>query len=777
MLELFKTIGQKNTGQRGCSQVFGPVLRKKRGFSDAGRRVVFGIANRSGFWHNGFVALLSYPNKTQSLQSLDEFISLAGEKNLDLNYEEIRKAYHFSEKAHRGQRRRDGTPYILHPLSVAGVLAELCLDQESIITGLLHDVVEDTEASLNEIEREFGEKVAFLVDGVTKISRIQFQNSRHRQSENIRKMIVAMSQDIRVILVKLADRLHNMRTLSFMPLAKQPLIAEETLEIYSPLAARLGIHEIKTELEDLSFKYSHPEPYRRLKQKMRDSRERRDAYAAEALSFLKKELSKSLKGDFEVQGRCKNFYSIYRKMTRKRLSFEEIHDILAFRICVDALHACYEVLGLIHSMWKPVPGGFKDFIAIPKANNYQSLHTTVIGLRGLKMEIQIRTKQMHLTAERGIAAHWIYKSKNPEKVIQSLEKFNWLKDLADFQRKTSESNEFLDHIKRDLFESEVYVFTPQGDIKEFPKAATPIDFAYAIHSDVGAHCAGAKINGRQAPLKSRLKSGDTVEILTSPSARPNKDWLKISVTSRARSKIQSFVKAEERKKALQIGEKLFEKNCQKFKISEKKTLQSENLFAFMKAHGLNKKEDLYVALGFGRMLPSVLFRALRNVEESAAWTPAAASPKRGEKSKKKSAAGQSSALLVEGSDQIMVSFAKCCCPVAGDDIRAYLSRNKGIAAHRADCPLLLEISSDRFIDVAWRAAEEKTPLYEISLEALCEDGPGILQKMSQAFSGLGLNITDVHTFRTAHQKVCVRFSTKVKRPKPAERIADPAAAD
>ena len=693
-----------------------------------------------------------------TLKPLKSFIAEAKKNGLQLDWKQITRAYEYSQKAHQGQFRKDGKPYITHPLSVAGILVNLQLDQDSIITGLLHDVVEDTSVSLEDIQKEFGQEVAFLVDGVTKISRMKFRNIQHKQSENIRKMIVAMGKDVRVILVKLADRLHNMRTLFHMPKEKQLLIADETLEIYAPLASRLGINEVKTELEDLSFKYSNPESYNNLQKKMRDTEKSRAKYTKEVIQQLQKKLSQSLKGNFEVQGRYKNFYSIYCKMREHSLSFDQIHDVLGFRILVEQLHECYESLGLVHSFWKPVPGRFKDFIAIPKINNYQSLHTTVIGPKGIQIEIQIRTKEMHLTAERGIAAHWIYKSKKKEKVKESLEKFNWLKDLATWYQQAGDSGEFLDNIKRDLFESEIYVFTPAGDIKEFPKGATPIDFAYAIHTDIGAHVKGAKVNGKQVPLKHKLQSGDTVEINTSKISHPTKDWLKMCVTSRARSKIQTFIKTEERKKALQIGQKVLEKNCQKFKTSEKNIFTHPRYPIFMKDSGFNKKEDLYVALGFGRLTAATLFKELNKQKEK----EEASFPLFEKKSGKKTKNTSQSAILVEGNDRIMVSFAKCCYPVAGDNIKAYVSWKKGIVVHRSECPALLSISSDRFIEVNWKKEKEGQSFYEISIQVLCGDSPGTLNNMSEAFTVLGLNITDIRIVRKNDQKAFANFTTKVK---------------
>ena len=699
----------------------------------------------------------------ETAQALEAFLSTA--KKNGLKQEALlRRAADFAENAHRGQFRRDGAPYITHPLAVAGILADMQADTESLVTGLLHDTVEDTPVSLEEVRKKFGEEVAFLVDGVTKISRIHFQNVQRKQSENIRKMIAAMGKDVRVILVKLADRLHNMRTLAFLPEEKQLFIADETLEIYAPLASRLGMNRLKAELEDLSFRRSRPEACLRLEKKMRESGAERVRYAKEVVRLLKKELSPSLKKGFEIQGRAKNLYSIYCKMRDNDLDFEQIHDISAFRVCVEKKPECYKVLGLIHAFWKPVPGRFKDFIAMPKANSYQSLHTAVIGPKGRPIEVQIRTKEMHLIAERGVAAHWIYKSgKKSDKAQKAalkpktLEKFNYLQDLANQQAGEGESGEFLDNIKRELFESEVYVFTPAGDIKEFPKGAGPVDFAYAIHTDIGASLRGAKVNGRQVPLKYKLQSGDTVEVITSKTGRPSKDWLNMCVTSRARSKIQAFVKAEERKKALQIGEKIWEKSRQKFKTSEKRVFEHPRFQGFMKDKGFNKKEDLLTALGFGRLSADHIFRELnKNTEKT--LSPVF------EKQKKSAQKTSRSAILVDGDDQIMISFAKCCRPVSGDPISAYVSRSKGVSIHRSGCASLSIIPADRFVDVKWKksAETEEKNLYEVSLQVLCGDSPGALNNMSEAFTVMGLNITGVQILRRSDQKALAVFTTDVR---------------
>lgn len=677
-----------------------------------------------------------------------------------VNLDQILKAYEYSKKAHKGQKRRSGEPYITHPVNVAGILVDLDMDQESIITALLHDVVEDTSISLKDVEKEFGPTVAFLLDGVTKISRMKFRNIYQKQSENIRKMIVAMGRDVRVVLVKLADRLHNLRTLQYMPKEKQVAIANETLEVYTPLASRLGMNEIKVEMEDLSFKFAQPEKFAVLEKKMKEVNRDKDIYIGKVVSLLEKELQSNGIWNCEVKGRYKNLYSIHRKMVYQYISFEEIYDIVAFRICVEEVHECYESLGLIHALWKPIPGRFKDFIAMPKRNNYQSLHTTVLGPEGRQIEIQIRTHDMHLIAERGVASHWIYKLKDKKVKVKgnSLLKFNWLQDLMSWHQNSDDSADFLENIKGDLFESEIYVFTPEGEIKEFPKGATPIDFAYAIHTQIGERTIGAKVNGYQVPLDYQLKSGDRVEVITSKKPKPSKDWLKICVTSRARSKIRSFFKAEERKKSMEIGEKIFEKGCYRFNLREKDLLSHTKFSEFMKSRGLNKKEDLFIHLGFGKIVFKQILAYLnktKNKEENS-LDQIDTLPINQEQDV------SSPPLVIEGADNVMVHFAKCCYPVAGDHVKAYVSRKRGIVVHRNICKALAHISSDRFIEVNWRSDQSQNNDYTISLNTVCIDKPGTLSKLSEAFNFFDLNITNLKVNHAHSLKVVVVFDTKVK---------------
>ena len=709
----------------------------------------------------------TYKLDSPEFGTFESLLTKLKKQTVKSNIKKIEKAYLFSKKAHEGQKRRSGEDYITHPLHVAEILVDLNMDQESVITALLHDVVEDTSVSLDDIEKEFGPNIRFLLDGVTKISQMNFRNSYQKQSENIRKMIVAMGKDVRVILVKLADRLHNLRSLEYMPHSKQVRIAKETLEVYTPLASRLGMNEIKTEMEDLSFKFSQPDVFEHLNDKMKTFNKSKNTYIENVIQLLKKNLRTNGVWNFEVKGRYKNLYSIHKKMTYQNISFEDIHDIIAFRICVENLHECYEALGLVHALWKPVPGRFKDFIAMPKRNNYQSLHTTVLGPEGWQVEIQIRTYDMHLMAERGVAAHWIYKIKQSQQVSNAnLAKFNWLKDLVDWHKNSDNSEDFLENVKRDLFESEIYILTPEGDIKELPKGATPIDFAYAIHTQLGERASGAKVNGNQVPLDYQLQSGDTIEIISSNQPKPSKDWLKICVTSKARSKIKSFFKLEERKKSMEIGEKIFEKGCHRFKLSEKKLLSHPLLAEFMKSKGLNKTEELFIHLGFGK----IDFKQIVSYVHKAQQKQQSKEADKIDISPLIDKSAATSPLVIEGADNIMVHFAKCCYPVAGDNIKAYVSKKKGIVIHRNICKSLDEIPSERFIEVDWKSAQSQNNDYIISLNTVCLDKPGTLSQISETFNFFDLNISNLKVNRTNSLKVYVVLDTKVKGLRQTEQL-------
>lgn len=675
----------------------------------------------------------------------------------------IEKAYKFSESAHEGQFRRSGEPYFSHPLSVAGILADLNMDLDTIATGLLHDTVEDTHATLEDIRREFGDSVAQLVDGVTKISQMKFRNSLEKQGENIRKMIVAMGKDVRVILVKLADRLHNMRTLNFMPFEKQEKIALETLEIYCPLAGRMGINTLKIELEDLCFRYYRPDKYYEMVQKVRKSETETNRYIGDVISMIQRELSKAHFSG-EVYGRAKHLWSIYRKMTSRNIDYEQIHDVLAFRVIMSSVGECYAALGLVHSLWKPIPGRFKDFIAMPKANNYQSLHTTVVGPGGDRIEIQIRTKDMHQIAERGIAAHWKYKERG--KVVDSdLQDANWLRDLVNLHQQVRNADEFLDTIKTDLFETEIYVFTPNGDVKEFPEGATPIDFAYSVHTQLGHTCVGARVNGKMVPIKYQLQNGDTVEIVTSKTQNPSKDWLKFAVTNKARTKIRAWVKEEQRKRAIALGKDLVEKEFRKFGMAANKYLKGELFEDFVKAEGVHGLDELYIKIGYGKLETRHLVTKLvpENVAKNEAKSDDVSFMEKIAKAAVVKSRKSNSLISVDGMDDVLVHYARCCNPIPGDPITGFISRGRGITIHRSDCSKAFEFDSERKVDVAWNVKTAETGQERtVKVKVIAHDIPGLLKSMSEVFAVQMINIQSVQIRTTKDKKAVCHFEVSVR---------------
>ncbi len=684
--------------------------------------------------------------------------------DLDIIY----KAYDLAKKAHTGQYRKDGSPFVDHPVRVAFILADLKLDLYTIVTGLLHDVVEDTSTSLEAIKEQFNETVAFLVDGVSKVSQIHFQGTQKKDSENMRKMIVAMACDVRVILVKLADRLHNMRTLIHLPPEKRVKTAQETLDIYAPLAGRLGIHAIKVELEDLAFQHSDREAWSSLVEKMDSEKKDMEKYISDVIRMLSAEITGQMKLNAEITGRPKNLYSIYQKMLTRKVDYSQVYDILAFRVCVDKIEECYKVLGLIHSLWKPIPGRFKDYIAIPKQNNYQSLHTTVFGEKGRRIEVQIRTREMHLLAERGIAAHWKYKTeswKNKSAVDSAtLKQFNWLQDLVSLHQQHTHSGEFLESLKMDLFDSDIYIFTPGGDVKEFPKGASPIDFAYCIHTDLGHRITGAKVNGRLVPLKHKLRNGDTVEVISSKNQRPSEEWLKYCVTSKAKSKIKSFLKMESRKQALTIGQRLIEKELKSkgFKIEE--LLKTPVCIKYMKDKGINTKEDLYTLLGYGKILVKDLINILvpeKQHEDEAPLSqdlPLSAGKTTGvEKGK----ADRFCPVVVEGMGNILVQFAKCCRPLPGDTITGFISRGRGIVVHRQSCRSLFSMDSERYVDVEWSPQRRMNHKHIVDIRIVSHDIPGVLKNFSEVFSEQSVNISNLKVISTKDLKALSVFSVEV----------------
>lgn len=671
----------------------------------------------------------------------------------------VQKAYDFSNGSHKGQLRRSGDPYILHPLGVATLLAEMHLDLDTIITGLLHDTVEDTVANLGDIEKNFGPEIAKLVDGVTKISQMTFRNTHEKQGENIRKMIIAMGKDIRVVLVKLADRLHNMRTLEHMPLDRQIAIAQETLDIYAPLANRLGIGWVKMELEDLSLRYLKPEFYFQLVQKVAKKKTEREKYIKEVVELLSKELKKeNIPG--EVYGRPKHFYSIYKKMETQGIEYEQIYDVLAFRVQVETVVQCYEVLGVVHNLWKPIPGRFKDFIAMPKANNYQSLHTTVIGPGGERVEVQIRTREMHLTAERGIAAHWKYKEgggldRETEK------KFEWLHQLLQWHQQVKDPSEFLETVKEDLYPGDIYVFTPKGDVMEFPFGSTALDFAFSIHTDVGTKCVGAKINGRLVPLKYKLKNGDTVSVVTAANQRPTKDWLKIVHTTRAKNKIRAYIKNEERSRALALGKDLLEKHFRKASVSFDNFLSPSGVEVVLKAFGIQEINDLFAQVGYGKVSPQKVLEILAPNQKPAEAEPEADSfLKKVFKSAAQKSSKSRSAIQLHGMSDILVRFGKCCNPIPGDPVVGFITRGRGITVHLAQCPKIFDMDQDRRVDVEWNVEEDLSRIVKLKIN--CVDEPGILHRMTEAFTNQGVNIHSAQIRATKDSKALCMFEIEVK---------------
>ncbi len=677
----------------------------------------------------------------------------------DADVSVLKRAHEFAEKVHGDQKRHSGEPYMVHPRSVAFILTELRLDVASIATAILHDTVEDTHATLEEVEKQFGTTIATLVDGVTKLSKITFKTSEEKQAENFRKMIIAMAKDIRVILVKLADRLHNMRTLEHLLPYKQKAIAQETLDIYAPIANRLGISSVKIELEDLCLRYLHPDIYYKLASKVHKTKREREKYIEEVCAMIQEKLKEyDLHGT--VVGRPKHFHSIYKKMERRKIDFEQIHDLIAFRILLDNITECYKALGVIHATYKPVPGRFKDYIAIPKANKYQSLHSTVIGPHGERIEIQIRTNDMHQVAEHGIAAHWKYKEGRFES--QDTNAVEWVNRLLEWHKDLSDPNEFLETVKIDLFAEDVYVFTPNGDVMEFPFGSSPLDFAYAVHTDVGNRCMGAKVNGKIVPLKYRLKSGDTVEILTSTTQTPSKDWLKLVKTSKAKAKIRAYIKIQERSRALALGKEMLEKELRLYSYTVQKLLKLPQLEEFLRRKGTKTLDEVLIYVGYGRMQPQTISQAVLPPEVLSTPKP---EPKADDSVLKKifdnakKRTENKNAVTVENIDNILIRFARCCNPIPGDSIVGFVSRGRGVTVHTVACPKALDTESDRKIDVTWNL---QVPIKRhVRIRVLSHDTAGILANMSQAISGCGVNISQANIRTTKDRKAVSMFEVEV----------------
>ncbi|MGB1712439.1 MAG: RelA/SpoT family protein [Miltoncostaeaceae bacterium] len=661
----------------------------------------------------------------------------------DSDVDAIRRAYAFAEERHRGQQRHSGDPYITHPLGVARIAAGLGLDAETIQAALLHDVVEDTGATRDDVEAAFGPQVAAMVDGVTKLTRIHFESQEERQAENYRKLIISMSSDIRVLLIKLADRLHNMRTLSYMSKAKQMQKARETLEVYAPLAHRLGIQSLKWELEDLSFAALHPKRYAEIQQMVNQRRGDREDYVHDAGEILRAELREVGIEPVEITGRAKHFYSIYEKMTRKGKEFNEIYDLTAMRVIVESVKDCYGAVGIIHSLWKPMPGRFKDYIAMPRLNMYQSLHTTVIGPQGTPLEIQIRTPEMHHTAEYGVAAHWMYKAEGRGSGGGSGDGLEWLSQMMDWQQDTTDPGEFMESLRSDLYSQEVYVFTPKGEVRALQAGATPLDFAYDVHTDVGHRCVGAKVNGRIVPLTHTLESGDFVEVLTSKAPRgPSRDWLSVVKTSKARSKIRSFFSREQREDAEHHGREVLQEALRKAGLPSQRIVGSPLFAEVIQEMGFKRAEDFYISLGSGKTSAQVVAnKIIAGIKHDDAEVQAApALPDAREGRARQSAPSSDLGIEIEGVADVMVRLAKCCKPVPGDDIVGYISLGRGITIHREDCTnaRALMRSPERFTPVAWGGESRQSFRVELAVEAW--DRHRLLEDISRTIAENGVNI-------------------------------------
>ncbi|MBI2392858.1 MAG: bifunctional (p)ppGpp synthetase/guanosine-3',5'-bis(diphosphate) 3'-pyrophosphohydrolase [Deltaproteobacteria bacterium] len=678
---------------------------------------------------------------------LDDLVTRVRSYHPNADVDLLEKAYLASASAHRGQMRKSGDPYFIHPTSVAGIIAELHLDVASICAGLLHDVAEDTEISVAAIEKDIGREIAQLVDGVTKLGNLTFQSKEDKQAENFRKMLVAMARDIRVLLIKLCDRLDNMRTLDSMKTEAQERISRETMEIYAPLANRLGISWMKSELEDLAFKYLEPDAFASLSQKVQRTKKEQDAYIAEVVKAIELRLAEHGFA-VNVSGRSKHLYSIFRKMTAQQCDYEQVYDVLAFRVLTESVADCYAALGVIHSKWTPVPGRFKDYIALPKPNMYQSLHTTVIGPGHERIEVQIRTHEMHRVAEQGIAAHWRYKEKHQGPgggvAEDEAKKFTWLRQLMEFQKELKDPAEFIDSVKVDLFQDEVYVFTPKGEVRVFPRGATPIDFAFAVHTQVGEHCVGARVNGAIVPLRYKLRNGDSVEILTSPNQHPSKDWLDFAVTSRAKSKIRNYIRAEERDRSKKLGEELLERELHKAGVSLSKLVKNDvEVRRVVEDLKLSSIEELYIGLGYGKVSPQQVIDVLTPRSESGKFS-VAKDVREGfvEKVVRKISGKDGGGIRLNGIDDILVRYAKCCNPLPGDEIVGFITRGRGITVHRRACGKAFEADPDRRVEISWDSkAKINRP---VQLKVVTANRPGILATVGSTFHGMNVNITEAN---------------------------------
>ncbi|TKB78374.1 MAG: bifunctional (p)ppGpp synthetase/guanosine-3',5'-bis(diphosphate) 3'-pyrophosphohydrolase [Nitrospira sp.] len=694
---------------------------------------------------------MMYETVTDIDQLLDRLQAYQPDADLGM----VRKAYAFSVKAHEGQTRHSGEPYVKHPVAVAGVLTSLKTDVTAIVAGLLHDTLEDTVATADELQREFGKEVVHLVDGVTKIGKITFRSSEEKQAENFRKMVLSMADDIRVVIIKLADRLHNMRTLEHLKESKRQEIAQETLEIYAPLANRIGIGWMKNELEDLCLKHLKPEAYETLRVSVAKRDEDRQQYIQEVQALVETALAENgLAG--AVHGRPKHLYGIYQKMKKQSISFGEVYDLTALRIITDTKMNCYALLGVIHSLWRPLPGRFKDYIAIPKSNLYQSLHTTVVGPKGEHVEFQIRTEEMHRVAEYGIAAHWKYKEQGRVQDKDS-KAFGWLRQFIEWQTDLPDNRQFMDSVKLELFHDVVYVFTPKGIVKELPKGATPVDFAYAIHTEVGDHCVGAKVNGKIVPLKHEVTSGDTIEILTSSNQTPHRDWLKFVRTSRAKTKIKHWIKIEEQKRSLEIGWRLLEAEIRRHGLPPSQVFKSDALLDVAKQEGYATVDELAAAVGFGHVATAQVVGRL--VPPTSAGTSIPPDPV--SVPKVVGTRGGEPGVQVKGGRDLLMQLSRCCNPVPGDKILGYITRGRGLTIHSVDCPNLeaLDYDRERLVMVEWDTATSSQ--HAVKIAVIAEDRTGVLANVSSAIAECNANISRAEIITREDRKAELDFVVEI----------------